>query len=810
VRTMTRGRHRPATGGAVLAALGLAGACSVGSGATGTGPGPTFARADGAALAIEEPVANVAALVAPPAEGEPWTIVGAVYEPEDRASVATVWTSPDAREWEPTRLDPAVQGTGETMAAAAATGEGLIAVGQAGDGARADAVVWRQVEGEWRPSRPEAMGGDHEQWASDIAVGEGGILVAGGENAWGQVRSRLWFSADGESWESVDGGPGGPLDPAGEDSVRDVAAVGSGFVAVGWRNLDNEQDGAAWYSPDGRSWEPVDAPDLGGDGRQALLTVIEADGGVVAGGYADGAYLQGEPAMWRSPDGRSWSRQAERLPKEDRRQAASDQAVRSLSRSDEGLVAAGGDDWRPHLWTSTDAGASWSELPNPVHGELYADGVALRDAAAAGGLTVAIGEEPTVMLLAGARWEDATGDAFPKGGAVPFAAGVATGDGTAVAAGGRRTAPPSGDERETFVGEIWRQDGGEWGAVDSEPLAYGQVMDLSPFGGGFVAVGVEDFGLAETRGIVSDETPDGLVWISRDGSEWGRIGSVDARIDEAWLETIDNPDPAMAGPIVDLEVEAPPASAAPAGGPGTRSLNAVAPLADGFIAVGSVYDDGDANPIVVVSQDGESFEGEEPPHAGPGIQKYSDVCVAPDGTAVAVGATGANGGFDVAVATRTSEGWTAAASDGFGGIGSQEAYGCAAGEDGFVVVGSDDRSGNLDARIWVSEDGVEWTEVESGLLGGPGDQWASAAVAVPGGRGWLVAGTDAVSDDGDIALWRLRPSGDIERRDRGEPALGGSGRQTASAIAVDEDGTVILAGNDYGRVGLWESRRIDR
>jgi hypothetical protein len=237
----------------------------------------------------------------------------------------------------------------------------------------------------------------------------------------------------------------------------------------------------------------------------------------------------------------------------------------------------------------------------------------------------------------------------------------------------------------------------------------------------------------------------------------------------------------------------------------------VAPLGDGFIAVGAVFDEQDADPIVVVSTDGRTFAGEQPAHRGEGNQEYTDVCVTPDGTALAVGQAGATGNYDVTVAVRDAEGaWTKATHPGFKGAGSQQAYSCAASDQGFVVVGADSRSGSVDARIWVSEDGITWEELTSGLLGGAGDQWASAAAAVPDDEGWLVGGTDSVSGDADIALWRVTSSGDIDRRDRGEPALGGPGEQSISDITIAEDGAVTLAGNDYGRVGLWESDLLDR
>ena len=111
--------------------------------------------------------------------------------------------------------------------------------------------------------------------------------------------------------------------------------------------------------------------------------------------------------------------------------------------------------------------------------------------------------------------------------------------------------------------------------------------------------------------------------------------------------------------------------------------------------------------------------------------------------------------------------------------------------------------------MWTSEDGVTWTEIESSLLGGTGDQWASAVAPSPDG-GWLVAGTDTAAGDGDIALWLVSASGEVERRDRGETALGGPGEQSVASVAIDEDGGVTLAGNDYGRAGLWYSDTVAR
>jgi hypothetical protein len=800
----------------VFAATGLAlvaAACSSGSPATSDTAEPTFHRAAGSSITYEDPVANVTDLLAPVADGQPWLVLGSIFDPKSGTTRASTWSAGDGRSWERADVAPAHRGVSEVMAAGQRDADGnVLAVGWVGDDPESDAAVWRYESGDdggWTLSTPKAMGGEHEQWSFDLATNDTGTLVAGGESVWGEVRPRLWFSADGDRWQKVDGGPGGPLDANGDESVRDIAAVGNGFVAVGSASGDG-QDGAVWYSPDGLEWTRVESPSLGGRGRQAIESVVWTGNIVVAGGYTSGTNGQGQPVIWRSGDGKTWGNPSAPLPLySDGRTAAADYSVTGLSYDGGGITAIGGDDWRPHTWWSTDGGQSWRLLPNPVHGGLFADGVALVDSATDGRTRVAVGNEPSVLFLDSAnRWQDASGEAFPNGGAQPFATSLAVGSKATVAAGYRHS-PPHGATREAFGGQIWLDRGaGGWEAIDSKKLAAGQLTDVVPYKGGFVAVGTEDFGVAAGREYLGDSQPDGLLWTSPDGRKWTRQGVTLSDVTDEDLQVIENPDKSQAGIIGSILASQPPETVEPAGGKGVRSLDAAAPIGNGFIAVGVAYVDGDADPIVVVSSDGKTIKGENPGGGGAGTQRFRDVCVA-KGTAIAVGSSGGADGSDVLVRYRGRGGkWAKVTDDGsFAGPGNQQAYGCAAGEDGFIVVGSDDRSGDADARVWTSDDGLVWTRVESGLLGGGGDQWASAVASVPGG-GWLVGGTDTEAGDGDIALWRLL-DGDISRRDRGEPELGGTGRQSVNSIVVDDD-RVIIAGNDYGRVGLWESNTIDR
>jgi hypothetical protein len=805
-------------------------ACGPSGGGSATDPGSTFRRVQDESLRFPEPLSTVSDLLPPGEDGEPWRIFGSVLEPGTGRTNSVVWSSDDGRGWDRADIDLTDRKVSESIAAVTRIDDAILAVGRVGEEGTADAAVWRAESDGWTMAAPPEMGGKHDQWAFDVTAGEGGVLVAGGESIWGEIRPRLWFSADGESWQTVDGGPGGPLDATGEESIQAVSAFGRGFVAVGWRDYGGEQDGIAWYSPDGTSWEQLDVPTMGGPGRQNVQSVTAVGTTLVAGGFGVDASGQGKPVVWRSTDGRAWSERSDVLPLADNgRNAASDMSIRSLSVSRDGseILASGGDDWRPHVWQSLDAGVTWRRVGDVVHGTLFEDGVDLVDVGRSGDDVVAIGGEPTVLQLENGRWLEATGeDSFPKGGEKPAATTVLAHDGDLLT-GGYHFQSPGNGARERYTGSVWLGQGGDLTEVEpegeAEHLLAGKVNDLARFKAGYVAVGFEDFSLADKR-TAADRKPDGLLWTSPDGKRWTRRASRLPEPDPELISILDHDPEVLAQAAYQVIAEQPVLTAEPAGGAGTRSLEAVAPLGSGFIAVGSAYRDLDGNPstrfdydtdpVVVISGDGNTIEGEETGLHGPGTQRFRDVCVR-DGQALAVGVSGQDNSFDVALRLRGRDGrWRPgeAADESFtgpDGAGSQEAFGCAVSDEGFVVVGADSSRGNSDARVWTSDDGVTWEQVSSGALGGTGEQVARAVAAVPEGGGWLIGGTDTLGGDSDIALWRLDAAGRITRRDRDEPSLGGPGTQSVAALTVVGNKAVIV-GEDQVGAGMWETDELDR
>jgi hypothetical protein len=817
--------------GALAVLLIAAAGCTASSGSDADLGGPTFSKVSDDSLRATEPKSNVDDLVPPTEEGGAWTIVGSTTDPTSGRPQPAVWRSGDGRAWE--RRD--VEGgsdAGASMAAATYVGDSLLVAGQVardGDSDRSDAALWTPDGNGWSQVTPAEMGGEHDQWAFDVVSSDAGTLVAGGEIAWGDVRPRLWFSSDGDSWSSVDGGPGAVFDETGEESIQAISPVGDGFVAVGWRDVDGELDGVAWYSPDGQSWERVDAPSIRGAGRQSLQSLTTVDGTLVAGGFLDNGPGPAQPTVWRSEDGQSWGAARGPLPlNQDNRNASSDLSVRSITVSGTRLLASGGNQWRPHMWISDNQGMTWNALPSPIRGESsLADGVALDDAATVGDVTVALGHEPTVLQFDEDRWVDRTGDAFPSGGAQPAASAVVVEDNLMVTAGYRLTGR-HGDDRDRYKGNVWLRHGDDITQVqptedndDAAVLEAGAITDVARYNGGYVAVGVEDFASANRRTL--EREPQGLLWTSENGQAWRRRGMELNNIDPEVLSVLEGDPAQLAEAAIDVLAAEPLVSVAPLSGAGTRSLEAVAPIGNGFVAVGSVYRDGDGNaatsdwdtdPIVAVSPDGEAV-GDETATAGlggPGTQRFHDVCTF-EGRAVAVGTDDSGGSTDVAIRVRdTAGGWheATATDDSFAGGGTQEALACSAGEDGFLVVGSDSSRGNSDARVWFSRDGGEWEQLAGGALGGSGDQEAVAVTTVPeGDGGWLVGGSDAAGDESDAALWRVLPSGEVARRDHGETSFGGPGTQAISDVAVTGN-RAIAVGQDRTSVGMWVTSDLDR
>jgi hypothetical protein len=148
---------------------------------------------------------------------------------------------------------------------------------------------------------------------------------------------------------------------------------------------------------------------------------------------------------------------------------------------------------------------------------------------------------------------------------------------------------------------------------------------------------------------------------------------------------------------------------------------------------------------------------------------------------------------------------------GGGGPGAQGLTSCVAGPGGFLAAGHDSATGDEDAVLWTSPDGILWTRLDGPEVGGEGTQSIADLVALPDRSGYLAVG--AASDRGvaDVAVWLVSVDPATHRHKVTRVPLGGAFadpmNRSANAVAVVGD-TVVLAGADRGQAGFWESDEL--
>ena len=271
---------------------------------------------------------------------------------------STLWTSSDGRTWRD--VTPAVFASYGLAAATELADGGVVAVGRASttdiEASLAaaylsdDGLAWTQV------ADPEVMVG---QLIDVVEASDGTLLAVGGVP--GADSAGFWRSTDGGlTWER-----------AGEDLpasfLWSVVEGGPGFVAAGWRRIP-EPSVAVWTSADGVSGERAPDPEWY-EGAEATDLVGSEDGSfAMVGSAIDGSGGR----AWFSADGTDW-----RLAEVE---GGLDGAfMRTVSGTPYGLIGVGAVGSSAAAWISTDNGATWAPLIEPIP-EAYFGGVTATDA----------------------------------------------------------------------------------------------------------------------------------------------------------------------------------------------------------------------------------------------------------------------------------------------------------------------------------------------------------------------------------------------------------------------------------------------
>ncbi len=293
-------------------------------------------------------------------------------------------------------------------------------------------------------------------------------------------------------------------------AVAAVAAVAIAFL----RDGDERSNGTPPPERAVLVWERAPSSALGGEGDQAMTSIVDtARGGLayVAGGYDTSAGTR-DGAIWTSPDGREWRRAAG-----DAFERPGDQEITTVAPFAGALVAVGTDDSNGDkdiaVWTSSD-GTAWED---PV--VVRADGT---DEVVNRVTTARVG-------LVGAGWQTDDGD---DGAVWIVPPGEALEEANARAVSDPDLGGP-GDQRITRVVQLAGQlvavgfadgDAGVWVSGDGE--AWDRV-DASSLGGDGDQEMLDAARFESTVVAVGRDGDRGAVWLSNDGRSWTRVPDPD-------------------------------------------------------------------------------------------------------------------------------------------------------------------------------------------------------------------------------------------------------------------------------------------
>ncbi|MEO6350169.1 MAG: hypothetical protein ABIP53_05920 [Candidatus Limnocylindrales bacterium] len=297
----------------------------------------------------------------PPARGEYVSVVATDRGFLMISSEEGAWTSENGLEWQRVANnwsgDPDVGGA--IVVDAVAGGPGYVAVGNHN-------TVWYSTDGsDWAlaevpPPPAEPIRPDYPDLTVDIlhVAAVGGHLVATGyylaENSNASIgQDFVLASSDGRAWSTVLPDVGDRIGPL------EIAAGPNGFLVIGGP-LDGGDESTIWHSADGVGWQIVGTHDFSSGSNEVRIEDVAAAGsGYVAVGLARDCFgCPSQALLWTSPDGGSWSELAGGDPFNLREPGRS--SLASVAAFGSRFVVGGQHDGRPAVWISG------SEGPQPT------------------------------------------------------------------------------------------------------------------------------------------------------------------------------------------------------------------------------------------------------------------------------------------------------------------------------------------------------------------------------------------------------------------------------------------------------------
>lgn len=710
---------------------------------------------------------TLSAIVAPGASGD-WLIAG-TRSTSAGTTTATVWTSRDGLNWSRFAL-PKPPGTTSTAARAATNwGNGVVVVGSAGTGADMTAAVWVSPDrGQPFQSVPQSTvfespatvpaGGTPDGVVMDaLAAGALGLFASGTVDG----RTTMWFSTGGQRWQVIPGADG-TIDKFTDAVINDIVPTPHGIFAAGSYLDGNRLSGELWSSSDGIHWSSGGGW-FAGTGDRVITSVVDLSeagnaepgtpgptGMVALGGVRVGATWQ--PASWISPNGVSWSQSSEDFPLDGEPSGSPGAVVYAAVGAEGRLLAVGGSPGRQRLWQSS-GGLAWSSLALPAAGTTARWHLGL--VASSGHTIVAVDNvpgQPYVITNDGSQWHQpsATGVfGVPLATAVPTS--LVADDGTlTLTVEVSRPGLVIGSGK-SWVAVLSSANGRLWRTTNANAFHGGTVNELLGVPDGLLAVGA-----VPLPGHGGDEALTGaFADLSSDhGATWA-----DQLINPA---TIGGPAPA---PVPRQSALAATTSST---GAGSASGSTGAPVSGPLAAVsaGRVGDSqfvvGQAGPQAVewFSPDGNTWEPPRPLDSSPelGIEQPLFACTTGD-SAVVVGRiiTTARGSLPAAWSSTDGSSWTGGIFTPAPPAGSTTSVeGCLWTGNGFIAYGETGYAGVEQPVLWVSSDGITWTEMPSTFTGLASNQALGAQAAPLDSIVWGTSTWLGLSGQGDLP-WQVWP-----------------------------------------------------
>jgi hypothetical protein len=307
-------------------------------------------------------------------------------------------------------------------------------------------TTWRRTAGQ----TPSVLDRPGIQQLTSVTHASAGWLAVGGVTGGAAEHPAVLVSRDGSIWSAADrehAFTGRGL------YTRQAAADGDNYVIVGYQQASSLQTAAAWWSAGLTSWHrasiaaasapAASAPAARTGGTRMLAVTASADGFVAVGSRGT------RPAIWTTPDGRTWTEADLPLPA-----GATSAVLQHIAARGRTVVAAGTlrtpAGQLPFAARSSDGGSTWSEAGLPVPSgtaQVTALAAAGESFTATGTFGTTPGHQDVVVWTSpnGATWQAATPSGLGLAGpGIQAITGLAASGGTLTGVG--FIATPAGEQ----------------------------------------------------------------------------------------------------------------------------------------------------------------------------------------------------------------------------------------------------------------------------------------------------------------------------------------------------------------------------